>query len=120
MADFCTPITPSGGRLLHAAPQLSRQILQPANLPAVTTGGLDITYRTSSAPLPEGQNRPETLVALRPKKLEAGSQSPFGIFDHATIDPVCSPAIKTDPRSHEVRKTHALTNSNASRDGTNR
>src|SRR5271166_3393147 len=84
---------------------LSRQILQPANLPAVTTGGLDITYRTSSAPLAEGQNCPATVAALRPKELEAGSQSPFGIFDHATIDPVCSPAVKPDPRSHEVRKT---------------
>jgi hypothetical protein len=77
---------------------LGRQILQPANLPAVTTGA-------SSAPLAEGQNRPATVEALRPKKLEAGSQSPFGIFDHATIDPVCSPAVKPDPRSHEVRKT---------------
>jgi hypothetical protein len=84
---------------------LSRQILQPANLPAVTTRGLDITYRTSSAPLAEGQDRPATVVALRPKKLEAGSQSPFGILDHATIGPVCSKAVKPDPRSHEVRKT---------------
>jgi hypothetical protein len=79
---------------------LSRQILQPANLPAVTTGGLDITHRTSSAPLAEGQDRPATVAALRPKELEAGSQSPFGIFDHATIDPVCSKAVKPDPRSH--------------------
>ena len=82
-----------------------RQILQPANLPAVTTGELDITYRTSSGPRAEGQNRPATVAALRPKKLEAGSQSTFGVFDHATIDPVCSPAVKPDPRSHEVRKT---------------
>jgi hypothetical protein len=50
-------------------------------------GGLDITYRTSSAPLAEGQNRPATIAALRPNKLEAGSQSPFAILDHATIDP---------------------------------
>ena len=34
-----------------------------------------------------------------------GSQCPFGIFDHATIDPVCSKAVKPDPRSHEVRQT---------------
>jgi hypothetical protein len=80
---------------------LSRQILQPANLPAVTTGGLDITHRTSSTPLAEGQDRPATVAALRPKELEAGSR----IFDHATIDAVCSKAVKPDPRSHEVRKT---------------
>ena len=44
-----------------------RRILQPANLPAVTTGELDITYRTSSAPRAEGQNRPATVGHSDPR-----------------------------------------------------
>ncbi len=85
--------------------QTSRRLYSAHGYESRDDGGLDIIYRTSSAPLAEGQNRPATVAALRPKELEAGSQSPFGIFDHATIHPVCSPAVKPDPRSHGVRKT---------------
>jgi hypothetical protein len=63
---------------------LSRQILQMANLPAVPTGGLSIIPRTSSVPLSEGRDCPAPVAALGTQELEARSQRPFGIFDHAT------------------------------------
>jgi hypothetical protein len=63
---------------------LSRQILQMANLPAVLTGGLSITPRTSSVPLSEGRDCPAPVAVPGTQEQEAGSQRPFGIFDHAT------------------------------------
>ena len=63
---------------------LGRQILQLANLPAMTTGGLGITPRTPSAPPAEGRDRPAPVAALGTQELEAGSQRPFGIIGHAT------------------------------------
>jgi hypothetical protein len=62
---------------------LSRQVLQMANLPAVTPGGLDITPGTPSAPLSDGRDRPASLATLGTQELEAGPKRPFGIFHHA-------------------------------------
>ena len=79
---------------------LSWQVLQMANLPAVTPGGSDITPRTPSSPPSDGRDCPAPVTALGTQELEAGCKRPFGIFHHATSASL-HPSRQARPRSHE-------------------
>jgi hypothetical protein len=93
----------------QAHPQRNRrslnwQVLQMANLPAVTPGGSDITPGTPSAPLSDDRDCPAPIAALRTQELEAGSERPFGISHHATSASL-RPSRQARPQSHELRQS---------------
>jgi hypothetical protein len=75
---------------------LGRQVLQMANLPAVTPGGSDITCGTPSSPRPTAETvqRPSGHSEPRSWRPDASAHLAFFITPHR---PVSIPAVKPDP-----------------------
>ena len=83
---------------------LSRQILQSANSPPVTAGGLDIAPGTPSTPPSNGCDCPAPVAVLRIEDLKARSKHPSGIFHQAT--PASSHSRRqARPKPHDLRQS---------------